>query len=89
MTPEKFLKQCREKHPEDYGMCAPPTEAQTGLNILIEHFLGENWYSTMPMSAEQINTQAICEILEKYPEKVSLKDRLYKRKKQHNCRKPC
>lgn len=76
MTREKFLNDCKKKHPEDYGICLPPTTAQDAVNALIEHFLGEGWYSTMPMSTEQINTQAVCEILDKYPEKKSIREKL-------------
>lgn len=67
ITPEEFLKRQHDKHPGDYGICPPPTPPQEAVGILIEHFLGKDWYSTMPMSQEQINTQAVCEILDEYP----------------------
>lgn len=58
----------------DYGLCPPPIEAQEGLNILIKHFLGKDWYVTLPISQEQLNTEAIYEILSKHPKKKSLKE---------------
>lgn len=67
ITPKEFLDKQHREHPGDYGICPPPTPAQEAVNILIEHFLGNDWYSTMPMGAKQVNTQAICEILDKYP----------------------
>ena len=67
ITPNEFLKKQRKEHPDDYGICPPPTPAQGAVDVLIEHFLGKGWYSTMPMGTEQINTQAVCEILDKYP----------------------
>lgn len=47
---------------KDYGLCSPPMKAQVALNELCRYFLGENWYSTMPESQEQINTEIVCEI---------------------------
>lgn len=69
MKAEEFMKIQRRKVDKDYGICPPPTKAQEGLDILISHFLGDDWYTAMPMDVEQTNTQAICEILEKYPVK--------------------
>jgi hypothetical protein len=74
MDSEKFKKIILEKSDKDYGLCPSPIDAQYGLNILIKHFLGRNWYTTMPISQKQVNAEAIYEILRKYPEKKSLKD---------------
>ena len=63
MEAEKFRKDLLENSDEDYGLCWPPTKAQDGLNILIKHFLGDDWYTTMPMNGEQVNSEAIYEIL--------------------------
>ena len=46
----------------------PPTQAQEGIDILIKHFLGDNWYC-ISTNNEQANTEAIYEILQKYPRK--------------------
>lgn len=48
------------------------TDAQEGLNILIKHFLGDDWYVVDPLPNCQVNTLAIYEILQKYPKKQSL-----------------
>jgi len=64
MRPNEFLRLQDSKSDKDYGLCTPPTDAQEGLDILIEHFLGDDWYVTMPMSQTQVNTEAIYEILE-------------------------
>lgn len=50
----------------DYGICMPPCEPQFALNILIEHFLGDGWCISMPVSQEQVNTEAVYEILSRY-----------------------
>lgn len=81
MKPDKFLDivsaKSKEKYGQaSYGLCAPPTEAQLGLSILIDHLLGEDWYTVMPVCQEQINTEAIYQILKRFPEKKSLKRRI-------------
>lgn len=75
MKAKEFLNKSREESSKDYGLCPPPTSAQAGLNVLIEHFLGKDWCVTMSMGAEQVNTAAIFEILEKYPDKKSIKEK--------------
>ncbi len=64
---EKFRKMVLENSDKYYGLCPPPMKAQDGLDILIKHFLGEDWYFVLPVSQEQINTEAVYEILQKYP----------------------
>jgi hypothetical protein len=59
---------------KDYGIFPPPTEAQEGLNVLIKHFLGEDWYTANPINQEQANTEAIYQILSKYPNRRTLSD---------------
>lgn len=65
MEADKFLDNLLEKDDNDYGLCTPPIKADEGLDVLIAHFLGEDWYSTMPMSQEQVYTEAIYKILER------------------------
>lgn len=67
MTPEEFTKQLYESVEEDYyGIFPPPTEAQHGLDILIKHFLGKDYY-TISTTNGQANSEAIYEILKRYP----------------------
>lgn len=71
MKAEEFIKTIEEMDKngsEYYGIFPPPTEAQFGLNILIKHFLGENWYC-LSTNNQQGNTEAIYDILKKYPKK--------------------
>lgn len=67
MKADDFLEEVYHKQDKDYGLCAPPTNAQDGLNTLMNHFLGEDWYTTCSMHNEQVNTEAIYEILKRYP----------------------
>jgi len=69
MNAEVFKQVIFNNADKDYGLCPPPLEAQYGLNILIDHFLGHNWYTVMPISQKQVNAEAIYEILRKYPKK--------------------
>lgn len=69
MKPEEFLDIVYKGADRDYGICPPPISSDKGLNILIEHFLGNDWYTTDPLSPDQIYTVAIYDILEKYKEK--------------------
>ena len=45
----------------------PPLEPQVALNILKDHFLGEDWYTVNPIGVKQVNTEIVYSILEKYP----------------------
>lgn len=52
------------------------TSAEEGIVILKNHFLGENWYSTLPMNCkDQIITEIVGDILLKYPEPEKMKKR--------------
>ena len=77
MTPEKFIEIVRKESPKDYGLCPPPIKAERAMDILIEHFLGENWYVTLPMGVEQVYTEAICQILKENPKRKSFIKRLF------------
>lgn len=60
---ERILSLCKDG---DYGLCSPPMNAQVALNELKDFFLGEDWYSVMPVCQEQINTEIVYEIESKY-----------------------
>ena len=64
MTPTDFLDMQNDKDPIDYGLCPVPTSAKDAMQVLINHFLGENWYAVLPMSTEQVYTEAVYKILE-------------------------
>lgn len=79
MKPEEFLEIVNKESGVDYGLCPPPTKADKGLDILIDHFLGKDWYVTLSMSTEQVYTEAICEILERNQKRKSFFRRLFGR----------
>lgn len=78
MTPEEFTEFIYKNADSDYGILPPPIDAQTGLDVLIHHFLGDDWYSISLIHTEQVNTEAIHEILRKYPRKESIIKRVSK-----------
>lgn len=47
---------------KDYGLCPPPMKAQVALNELSRYFLGNDGYSSLSMSQEQINTEIVYKI---------------------------
>lgn len=63
MKPEEFAEFVNKSG--DYGLCPPPITAEKGLDILIDHFLGKDWYVVMSVSKEQAYTEAIYEILKR------------------------
>lgn len=76
MEAEEFIKiveDMDEKGSEYYGIFPSPTDAQFGLDILIKHFLGDDWYS-ISTNTMQGNTEAIYDILKKYPKRKSIKE---------------
>lgn len=78
MKPEQFIELAHAKADRDYGLCVPPTTAQDGLNVLIKHFLGDDWYVTMPYGSGQVNTEAIYDILSQYRGKSTIGKRIQK-----------
>ena len=65
-----------DKNWDKDNICPPPLAAQEALNFLHDYLL-EGWYSTMPMSTEQVNTEMVAMILQKHSKKYrkELKER--------------
>jgi len=73
MTPEDFKQYMKDRTGStDYGICPPPLSAQEALDILTTHFLGNDWCVTTPCCTEQVNTEAVHDILWSYPKKQKL-----------------
>ena len=73
---EYFLEKEIMTEEDKKNIFAPPLEPQIALNILIEHFLGKDWYTPSPIGAKQVNVEAVYEILGRYPKKRNLIERL-------------
>ncbi len=65
MESKKFMQTALDNNKND--LCPPSIKAQEALNILTQHFLGEDWYIVSPIHTEQVNVEAVYEILQKYP----------------------
>lgn len=44
---------------KDYALCSSCMDAQTALNELCRHFLGDDFYIAMPESPAQVNTEIV------------------------------
>jgi hypothetical protein len=68
MLAEDFVKERYEKEGwKGYGH--PPTESKEAIQILMNHFLGENYYVDTSESFDQVTTAAVYAILKRYPQK--------------------
>jgi hypothetical protein len=77
MKLEEFTKELYKTADKDYGICPPPLDANKAMSILINHLLGKDWYVTMPMSREQVYSEAVADILGRYSdisERISIKN---------------
>ena len=79
-----FKDFCKEKANDPMENIFPKgTDAQEGLNILCDHFLGPNFY-TFCSTRSQSNTEIIGAILKMYPNPKEMRKwslyRLFKRK---------
>ena len=70
MKSKNFINELKKETDFNYGLCPPPIKAEQGLDILIKHFLGDNWYTTMPLNKDQAYTEAIYTIIEKHQKKT-------------------
>ena len=43
----------------DCGICTQPMDAQVAINELCKYILGEDWYVSMPLSQNQVNTEIV------------------------------
>lgn len=68
MTGDEFYrKRMNETNWPKDNLCDSPTDPRMAIHILIDHFLGEDWYVAMPENDDQVITVAVGEILNKYP----------------------
>ena len=58
-----------DKNWQKDNMFPPPLNGNCAIDFLANYLLGENWYSVNPISADQINTEIVHEILYKYSKK--------------------
>ena len=81
MTPDEFQTLIYTESDNDND--SPPSiSGQKGLDILIKHFLGKDWYSAGLIHTGQVNYEAVYEILKKYPHKrMNIFEFIDKRKK--------
>lgn len=59
---EEYFKILKDN---SYGVFPAPTDAQLGIDLLGDYLLGEDWY-TITIGNEQVNTEMVYAILDKY-----------------------
>ena len=70
MTTAEFSEILSKKRKEmgwEENIFPPPITDREFVEIIRNHLLGDNWYIVNPISHEQINAEAIWEILSRYP----------------------
>lgn len=49
-----------------YGIFYPPMKAEMFIDYIKDYLLWEDWYTINPVNAEQVYTEILVEVLEKY-----------------------
>ena len=65
---EKFLQMIWDKYGNDpeYNIYPEPMTDAEFVQIIMDYFLGENYYVADPISHKQVNTVVACEIISRY-----------------------
>lgn len=65
---EKFLRMIDNKYGNDpdYNIYPEPMTDKEFVQIMLDYFLGEDYYIADPIGHEQINTIIACEIISKH-----------------------
>ena len=78
----KFHDWLEKQDVDYYGLCPPPMEAQTAIDILCCYLLGEDWYTPLPLGAPQVNTEIVVDILNRYSKKFNKEKKKYVQSKR-------
>ena len=68
MTIIEWLRDKNSTENKD-NILAPCMDAQTAVNFLIDYLIGDDWYVAYPACTEQVNTEAVMLILQKFSRK--------------------
>lgn len=67
MTGKDFYQEALKREKWDAeDICDPPTDPRYAVHVLIEHFLGKDYYVVMPENDDQVITAAVADILDLY-----------------------
>lgn len=82
MINNSFLKWLKKENEKDKENMMPVSlNAQLAISFLKDYLLGQDWYFPSPVSAEQINTEIVYEILEKYSKEFKKELKQLRKKK--------
>lgn len=65
----KSITEWLKENSEEGNIFAPAMSGQKAVNFLKDYLLGEDWYSVNPLPTNQVNTEIVISILEKYSKK--------------------
>ena len=68
MTIIEWLRDKNSTENKD-NILAPCMDAQTAVNFLIDYLIGDDWYVAYSACTEQVNTEAVMFILQKFSRK--------------------
>lgn len=68
MTIIEWLRDKNSTENKD-NILAPCMDAQTAVNFLIDYLIGDDWHVAYPACTEQVNTEAVMFILQKFSRK--------------------
>ena len=82
MINNSFLKWLKKENEKDKENMMPVSlNAQLAISFLKDYLLGQDWYFPSPASAEQVNTEIVYEILEKYSKEFKKELKQLRKKK--------
>jgi len=71
----------KENEKDKENMMPVALNAQLAISFLKDYLLGQDWYFSDPISAEQINTEIVFEILKKYSKEFKKELKQLRKKK--------
>lgn len=60
-----IIENARLQH-GDCGILAPPLSSDEAMRLLVKYLLGDNWYVAYSCGQEQVNTEIVISIIQKY-----------------------
>lgn len=86
MTSEKFIEIISDKDMDKDDI--PSTDSETGLRVLINHFLGTSYDEHKELTHDQFNAKSVCRILDLSKKKPKLFQKKDDTEMYHTLKKP-
>lgn len=66
-----------ENADDNYGIFNSPMSDKECIQLITNYLLGENWYVTSPVSHDQVNTERVFQILNRYSRRFKKEWKMY------------